>query len=69
MCKISEKNSKPYFSGSSWKFLFYKQKALILVKDNSLSKITNHYFSVRNLYNEAIAKFVLKIKYSRHSHT
>ena len=50
LCKISWKNSKPYFSWSSWKFSFFKQKTWFLVKNKSLSKITHQYFSVKFKY-------------------
>ena len=40
MCKISRKNMKSYFSWSSWKSSFFKQKTLLFCKDQVFVK--NH---------------------------
>ena len=49
------KNSKPYFSWNSWKFLIFK------LKNKSLSKNIIHlYFSMQNQFNQTITIFVIK---------
>ena len=60
MRKISWKNSKPYFSWSSWKFSFFKQNTWFLVKNKPLLKIIHQYFLVQNQFNQTITMFVLK---------
>ena len=56
-CKISGKNSKLYFSWSSSKFSFIKQKTSFLVNNKSLPKIIHQYFSVQNQYNQTVTTF------------
>ena len=60
MHKISEKNSKPSFSWSYWKFSFLKEKTWLLVNNKSLSKVTQQYFSVQKQYNQTKTNFVIK---------
>ena len=68
MQKISGKNSKPYFSWSSWKSFFLYKRHWFFAKNKSVSKITYQYILMQNQYNKN-NKVCTEINFSRYSQT